>query len=83
MWNQLRSLRASINLPLLLLGDFNELLDFSERRGVVHNTVSMRDMKELVQDLQLIDVEIDIQFTWVRKNSASRIDRILVDKEVV
>jgi len=83
VWNQLRSLRASINLPLLLLGDFNEVFDFSEKRGVVHNTASMRDIKELVQDLQLIDLEIDIQYTWMRKNSTSRIDRILVDKEVV
>ncbi|KAJ8445424.1 hypothetical protein Cgig2_031237 [Carnegiea gigantea] len=61
--------------------DFNEVLDFSERRGAMHNTASMRDMKALVQDLQFIDLEIDIQFTWMRKNSASRIDRILVDKE--
>jgi len=43
----------------------------------------MRDLQELVQDLQLIDLHIDNEFTWMRKNSASRINRILVDKEVI
>ena len=49
----------------------------------MHTTVSMRDLQESVQDLQLLDLQIDKQFTWMRRNSASRIDRILVGKEVI
>ncbi|KAJ8438798.1 hypothetical protein Cgig2_023832 [Carnegiea gigantea] len=83
VWNQLRTMKACSVMPLILLGDFNEVLKPSERKGLLHTTASMRDLQELVQDLQLLDLQIDKQFTGMRRDSASRIDRILVDKEVI
>ncbi|KAJ8432035.1 hypothetical protein Cgig2_026738 [Carnegiea gigantea] len=65
------------------LRDFNEVLVSLERRGAVQNTSRMRDLQKLIHDLELIDLQIDKQFTWMRKNSASRINRILVDEEVL
>ena len=51
VWNQVRSMKIYIHVPLLLIGDFNEVLVSSERRGAVQNTASMRDLQKLVQDL--------------------------------
>lgn len=43
----------------------------------------MCELSNLVQDLHLVDMDLDQPFTWLRKNSASRIDRILIDEELV
>ena len=43
----------------------------------------MREFGDLVQDLEAIDLEINQKYTWMRSNAASRIDRILVDAEIV
>ena len=49
--------------------------------GATQLTLSMRQLRDLIQDLQLIDLDINQQFTWIRTNAASRIDRMLVTKE--
>jgi len=46
-------------------------------------TVGMRDFGDFIQDLQLIDLDINQQFTWMRENAASKLDRIMVSREVV
>ena len=81
VWNQLREMKRSCNVPLLLMGDFNEVLCPQERRGASMTTLGMREMALFIQDLQLIDMEINLKFTWLRRNAASRIDRILVEAE--
>ncbi|KAJ8429920.1 hypothetical protein Cgig2_021755 [Carnegiea gigantea] len=77
VWNQLRNLRANYQLPFILLGDFNEVMHPSERRGAASQTPSMRELAGLVQDLQLIDLDINQAYTWIRSNRASKIDHIL------
>jgi len=64
------------------MGDFNEVLSPDERRGGSVITQGMRELQHLVQDLQLVDMQIDQKFTWIRKNAASRIDRLLIDKDL-
>jgi len=63
------------------MGDFNEVIHPQERRGATEMTPSMREMGQFLQDLQLIDMEINIKFTWLRCNAASKLDRILIDAE--
>ena len=53
----------------------------NERRGANELSQGMSELQNLVLDLQMNDVDIGQKFTWLRKNAASRIDRILVDKE--
>ncbi|KAJ8444109.1 hypothetical protein Cgig2_005790 [Carnegiea gigantea] len=48
-----------------------------ERRGATTLTTGMRELPDLLLDLQLVDIDIDYKFTWIRKNAASRIDRIV------
>ena len=83
LWDQLRSLKEMLEFPLMLMGDFNEVLAPAERRGAEITTLSMRHLKDFVFDMQLIDLEINQQFTWLRRNAASRIDRVLVTKEFI
>jgi len=63
------------------MGDLNEVLHPSERRGAMQMTSSMRELQDLVQDLQLMDLDINQKYIWLRKNSASRIDRIMIEKD--
>jgi len=83
VWDQLRALKQHIKFPFMLMGDFNEVIAIAERKGASQLTVGMRELSGLLQDLQFIDLDIDQKFTWMRKNAASRIDRILVTKEFV
>ena len=83
LWDQLRSVKSSIEAPCILMGDFNEVLDPAERRGSLNTSQGMRDFQDFIMDLQLIDMDIGQSFTWLRKNAASRIDRILIDKELL
>jgi len=67
----------------LLWGDFNEILCLDERRGPEVITQGMRDFQNFVIDLQLNDINIGQKYTWFRRNAASKIDRILIDKELL
>jgi len=81
VWNQLREMKANSPDPWILMGDFNEVLCPQERRGASTTTPGMREMAHFIQDLQMIDMDINLKFTWMRRNAASRIDRILVGAE--
>ena len=59
------------------------MIAIAERKRASQLTLSMRELGGLIQDLQLIDLDIDQKYTWMRKNAASRIDIILVTKEFV
>ena len=61
------------------MGDFNEVIQPQERRGASIMTPGMRQMALFIQDIQMLDMEINLKFTWKRCNAASRIDRMLID----
>jgi len=58
LWNQLCLLQSRIEVPMVLMGDFNEVLSIHERRGATELSQGMRNLQDLVLDLQLIDMEI-------------------------
>jgi len=82
LWNDLRQLKQQLGLPLIMMGDFNEVVKLEERRNSTRMTVGMREFDEFIQDMQLLDLDINQRFTWMRENAASRLDRIMVSKEV-
>ena len=82
-WDQLRRMKSHVDVPCIIMGDFNEILEPKERRNVVGYTQGMRDLQNLLSDLQLVDMDIGQNYTWFRKNAASRIDRVWVDKEIL
>ena len=83
VWNQLRELQTARPEPWILLGDFNEVLQPQERRGNTLLTPSMRELAQLIQDIQLIDIELNVKFTWMRHNAASKLDRVLISPELL
>ena len=83
LWNNLRQFKQQLELPLIMMGDFNEVVHLEERRNLTQLTVGMREFGDFIQDLQLMDLDINQQFTWMRENAASRLDRIMVSREVV
>jgi len=82
-WSQLRSMRALVEVPCIIMGDFNEVLEPKERRNAVGFSQGMADLHRLLLDLQLVDMDIGQNFTWFRKNAASRLDRFWIDKEIL
>lgn len=77
-FESIRCLLQNINKPLLVMGDFNEVLKPSERLGQIRYDRGMRVFGEWVQELQLVDVPLHgIRFTWVRNESQSKLDRCL------
>ena len=51
LWDQLRALKTSFSEPLLLMGDLNEVLHPSERRGASEMSGSMKDFQDFIQDV--------------------------------
>jgi hypothetical protein len=72
-----------------LTGDFNSVLDPSERRGVTVNmannhTTEMREFSLFMEELELVDLPITgRQFTWFHSNgfTMSRLDRVMVSTD--
>jgi len=60
VWNQLRALKENLEVPMLLMGDFNEVLRPEERRGATDITSGMMEFRQCVQDLQLVDLDINL-----------------------
>lgn len=72
-------------LPWIIGGDFNIVLYLSERLGTMQDSACMREFRELVNDLALVDLPlVGGCFTWsnIREStSCSRINRFLVSLE--
>jgi len=83
LWNNLREFRQQLTSPLLLMGDLNEVMFMEERRNATQVTTGMIELRDWIQDMQLCDLPINQQFTWMRDNAASRLDRIMVTSEFI
>lgn len=82
MFDSLKLIFSNIGKPILLLGDFNEVVHPSERAGVFRYEASMRDFVDWINDLHFIDLPLHgIKFTWARGNSQSKLDRCLCHNE--
>ncbi|XP_057746822.1 uncharacterized protein LOC130966078 [Arachis stenosperma] len=82
VWEELSYIVCLCQVPVCLLGDFNEILHVEERKGASSLTGTAEDFKDWVQDMQLMDLSLnDRKFTWFKGRSCSRIDRVLVTVE--
>ena len=58
VWDELRNLKSSISCSLLVMGDFNEVLNSEERKGGLGCRGSMADFSNLIQDIGVIDLPL-------------------------
>nr|XP_025628421.1 uncharacterized protein LOC112721586 [Arachis hypogaea] len=84
VWEELSYIAGLCKIPFCFMGDFNEILQIEDRKGLQSLPGSAEEFKSWVQDMQLVDLPLtDRKFTWFRGQSCSRIDRVLVNIEWV
>jgi hypothetical protein len=80
-WDYLRSLHAAVDLPWLVMGDFNEILYSNEKEGgAVRSQRCMQAFRGALNSCNLEDLGYggDI-FTWRRGKICERLDRAVCD----
>ncbi|XP_051221114.1 uncharacterized protein [Lolium perenne] len=76
-WDYIRSLHAAIDLPWIMVGDFNEIRYSNEKEGGASRSLRcMQAFRDVLNDRDLEDMgyEGDI-FTWRRGKIRERLDR--------
>ncbi|OIT28903.1 hypothetical protein A4A49_38525 [Nicotiana attenuata] len=88
LWNKLRDISQNYKLPLYIDGDFNCIIDPSEKRGVnLHRMSKSMPMIQFIMDCDLIDPGFSgSQFIWCNgwapnKRVWKRLDRVLVKQD--
>ncbi|KAJ4836985.1 hypothetical protein Tsubulata_017996 [Turnera subulata] len=79
LWNDLVALESSTHGPWLLAGDFNAIIDPSEREGrPTANTAVSKRFVEVINHCHLLDLGFSrSQFTFARGSVCKRLDRAL------
>ena len=84
LWDYIRSL-ASTNMPWIVGGDFNTIVNSDERiGGCAPNLTSMEDFANCIIDSGLVDIGFSgASTTWERPDGSikQRLDRILLNHE--
>ncbi|GAU51943.1 hypothetical protein TSUD_417260, partial [Trifolium subterraneum] len=90
LWSDLLMTKRGFgDIVWCIVGDFNSVVDSSERRGVVVGAVhsqsrEMREFGQFLEELEVVDLPlIGRSFTWFHPNgiTMSRLDRILVSTD--
>ncbi|KAI0524767.1 hypothetical protein KFK09_004152 [Dendrobium nobile] len=85
LWDQLVNFHSIYTLPWLVGGDFNTIVNPSERVGGLHpNFRSMEDFNDMIMNCNLIDIGFSgNNFTWNRGNLWQWLDRVLFNNDWV
>jgi hypothetical protein len=83
MWDKLRELNASQNLPWIVIGDFNEILFSHEKEGGNPRPPSfMQAFQDALTDCDLEDLGFSgDNFTWKRGRIRERLDKAVANGE--
>ncbi|CAN1131439.1 Transposon TX1 uncharacterized 149 kDa protein [Linum perenne] len=79
LWDDLRNLARSVSYAWVLLGDFNAMVDSTDKwGGASFNQSQAAEFRSCIGDCQLIDTGfVGPKFTWFRRNLRERLDRCL------
>lgn len=82
MWKELVDKRLELNIPILMMGDFNEIRKPQERKGCISTTRNMEEFEEWISDMGLVELPmIGRKFTWRRGGQCNKLDRILTNPQ--
>jgi endonuclease/exonuclease/phosphatase family metal-dependent hydrolase len=82
LWEEIITLKFAFELPLVMLGDFNETLHANERSSGNLNLSGSTSFHRFISDCELVEFNMQgHRFTWFRGGSMSRIDRAFASPE--
>lgn len=80
IYEELLQIKSQMTRPLLIMGDFNEVVNIEERKGQRRVDGSMREFRRWIDDSNLIDIPLQTKkYTWSRGMSMSKLDRFLCE----
>lgn len=80
IYAEISQAKTELTTPLMLIEDFNQVLQVSERRGMAYENQGMRAFREWLDSLGVVEIALTgRKYTWRRGNSCSRIDRCFVE----
>ncbi|XP_057249207.1 uncharacterized protein LOC130590678 [Beta vulgaris subsp. vulgaris] len=81
-WNHIEDFCRNSHLPLLIAGDFNEVLSSQDRGSRIIDETSAGKFRQFITNLHLTEITpSNGYFTWFRGQSKSKLDRILVQPD--
>lgn len=84
VWTSISDYWAESQSPMLMVGDFNEVLDPSDRGSGISSQLGVLDFKNFIQQTHLMEISAsDGWFTWFSGQAKSKLDRLLVNPEWV
>ena len=82
LWEEITTLKFSFELPLVVIGDFNETLLPNERSSGNLNLSGSTSFRRFISDCELVEYNMQGHwFTWFSGGSMSRIDRAFASPE--
>ena len=82
VWEEIESFWSMMNLPCLIMGDFNEVLSSEERGSHQVSQSGISAFKTFINSTHLMDIPpSNGSFSWFSGNSKSLLDRLLVNPE--
>ena len=65
LWDEIVNAMSSFSIPWILGGDFNSVLDESERKGVCDCRGSIRSFRDFLSRALVVDLPLHgLTFTW-------------------
>lgn len=58
VYEEISSVKDSVHVPFLLIGDFNQVLHISERKGMTRSTGGMRLLTDWLNECSLLDLPL-------------------------
>ena len=82
VWKNIIAYWEGINLPTLIMGDFNEVLSPEERGSQIISQEGVADFYNFIQEMKLMEISPSNGFfTWFHGKRRSKLDRCLVNPE--
>ncbi|KZV47116.1 hypothetical protein F511_21072 [Dorcoceras hygrometricum] len=81
LWENLKSFGQNLDLPWLLIGDFNNVVSPDEKiGGLAVTNHELRDITDCISHLELVDTQhVGCYFTWTNNVVCSKLDRVMVN----